>query len=423
MLDKRDIPKKWFNVLPILPEPIPPLKEPNDGKSRIEVMKQIRIKELQTQDKSTEEWINIPQDVIEKYISIGRPTELMRAKALEEYLGTPAEIYLKREDLLPTGSFKLNTAIPQAYYAKRENVKGLVSETGAGQWGVGLAYACNIYKLDCVIFWVKVSLEQKIERATYAEMLGAKIFPSPSSLTKAGREILSKDPTNYGSLGTAIGEAISMAMENNHLKYVSGSNLPHVFLHQTIIGLETKAQLTLIDKTPDMLIACVGGGSNFGGFIAPFLPDKIKRGENLRLIAAESEAAPRLTKGEYRYDHADPVGLTPLVLSYTLGMNYMPPPVHVGGLRQHSGSPIIGVLMHNKLIEAYAYSQEEVFKAGQKFIQCEKIIPAPETCHAIRAAIDFALEAKRKREKRVIVVCLSGNGLLDLKGYKEVLGN
>jgi len=421
-LQEKDIPRKWFNVVPILPEPLPPMKDPNDNRgSRIEIMKKIGVKELLKQNDTMDQWVDIPEEVIERYIEIGRPTDLIRARNLEKYLESPAKIYIKREDLLPTASFKLNTSIPQAYYAKKEGAKGLVSETGAGQWGLGLAYACNIYKLECVIFWVKVSLEQKVHRAVFAKMLGAKIFPSPSSKTKAGKDLLAKDPTNYGSIGTGIGEATSFAMEEPSFKYVSGSNLPHVLLHQTIIGLETKKQLDAIGEVPDQLIACVGGGSNLGGFMNPFIPDKLKRGDSLRLIAAESDAAPRLTKGEYRYDHADPAGLTPLALSYTLGMDYMPPPVHVGGLRQHNGSPVVGLLKKNELIEAYSYSQEEAFTAGQLFTKCERIVPAPETCHAIKATIDFALEAKRKREKKIIVTCFSGNGLLDLKGYKAVL--
>lgn len=422
-LDEMDIPREWFNVIPVLPEPLPAMKDPNDNQgSRIEVMKRIGIKKLLEQNELIDQWVDIPEDVIERYIEMGRPTDLIRARNLEEYLETPAKIYVKREDLLPTASFKLNTSIPQAYYAKEEGVRGLVSETGAGQWGLGLAYACNIYELECVVFWVKVSLEQKADRAAFAKMLGAKIFPSPSSKTKVGREILAKDPDNYGSIGTGIGEAINFATEDSSFKYASGSNLPHVLLHQTIIGLETKKQLASIGEVPDQLIACVGGGSNLGGFMNPFIPDKLERVDSLRLIAAESDAAPRLTKGEYRYDHADPVGITPLTLSYTLGMDYMPPPVHVGGLRQHSGSPIVGILRKNKLLEAYSYSQEDAFKAGQTFIECERIIPAPETCHAVKATIDFALEAKKRREKKVIVMCLSGSGLLDLKGYEEVLG-
>lgn len=423
-LDLSELPVKWFNVLPHLLEPLPPVQDVIDDKgSRLEIMRKIRAQELLRQDRATEDWIDIPEEVRRKYIEIGRPTPLMRAYNLEKYLDTPARIYIKREDLLPTASFKLNTSIAQAYYAKQDGARGVVSETGAGQWGLGLAYACNIFNMECIVFWVKISYQQKMFRVMFAEMLGGTIYPSPSKMTKAGQQILAKDPDCYGSIGTGIAEAISFVMENSDkYKYCSGSNLPHVLLHQTVIGLETRRQLEKAGEVPDMLIACVGGGSNLGGFMNPFVPDKInKRGDALRLIGAESDAAPRLTKGKYQYDHADPVGLTPKVLSYSLGADYMPPPVHVGGLRQHNGSPIVGSLRHSGLLEAYSYSQGDAFKAGKTFIECERVIPAPETNHAIRATIDFALEAKRKREKKVIVMCFSGNGLLDLKGYKEVL--
>lgn len=422
-LKKNKIPTRWFNVLPVLPEKLPPLKDPDDGKeSRIEVMKRIRIQELLKQDQATEQWIDIPQKVRDEYAKIGRPTQLMRAKKLEQYLDTPARIYIKREDMLPTSSFKLNTSIAQAYYAKKEGATALVSETGAGQWGLALAYACKIFDLKCLIFWVKVSCEQKRLRALATKLLGAEVFPSPSLKTEAGKQILKNIPNCSGSIGTAIGEAIETAQKDTAYKYVSGSNLPHVLLHQTVIGLETKEQLKAIGECPDTLVACVGGGSNLGGFMNPFLPEKMERENSLTLIGAESDAAPRLTKGEYRYDHADPVGLTPQSLSYTLGMNYMPPPVHVGGLRQHNGSPVIGVLRHSGILEAHSYSQKEAFEAGRLFINCEGIIPAPETCHAIKEVINLAIEAKKTRKCRVIVMCFSGNGLLDLEGYAKVLG-
>lgn len=416
------LPDQWFNILPHLPEPLPPPEDVIDGKgSRIAIMKKIRLRHLQEQDTCQETWVDIPGPVLEKYREIGRPTPLMRARRLEKYLETPARIYIKREDLSPTSSFKLNSSLAQAFFATREGAQGLVSETGAGQWGVALAYACNLFGLQCVVFWVKVSYEQKAHRAMYAKILGAEIVPSPSPTTAAGRQILKEDPGCYGSIGTSIGEAISFSMENEAYKYVSGSNLPHVLLHQTIIGLETRRQLESIGERPDVLVACVGGGSNLGGFMSPFLFDKRERGEDLRWVAAESDAAPRLTRGEYRYDHSDPVGLTPKSLSYTLGMDYMPPPTHVGGLRQHNGSPIIGSLKRGGLLEAYAYSQETAFDAGRTFVQCEGVLPAPETNHAIRATIDLALEAKKNREAKVIVMCFSGDGLLDIKGYQEVL--
>jgi tryptophan synthase beta chain len=422
--NQSQIPTQWFNVIPFLPEPLPPVIDPDDGKeSRISLMKKIRLRTLVEQDSMREPFLDIPEEVLQHYEGIGRPTPLTRAKSLEDYLQTPARIYFKREDVLPTASFKLNSAIAQAYYAKKEGAEGLVSETGAGQWGHALAYACNLYGLKCVIFWVKVSLGQKPQRAMLTKMLGARVYLSPGDHTPAGREILGKYADNPGSLGTSIAEAISYASTSPSMRYVSGSNLPHVLLHQTVIGQEARVQLAQLDETPDALVACVGGGSNLGGFMNPFLPLKLESKDGLRFVAAESDAAPRLTRGEYRYDHADPVGLTPLTLSYTLGMNYIPPPVHVGGLRQHSGSPIIGVLRRAKILEAYSYSQEDVLKAGRTLIERERIIPAPESCHAVKAVIDLALEAKRLREKKVIVACLSGSGLLDLQAYQEALGS
>jgi tryptophan synthase beta chain len=287
---------------------------------------------------------------------------------------------------------------------------------------VAVAYACNLYGLESLIFWVKVSMEQKKDRVALARMLGATVYSSPSALTESGRQVLAADPACHGSLGTSIGDAISFASGHAGYKYVSGSNLPHVLLHQTVIGLEVKRQLAALGEQPDELIACVGGGSNLGGLMLPFLPDKLEGRRPLRLLAAESDAAPRLTRGEYRYDHSDPVGLTPLTLSYTLSMNYMPPPVHMGGLRQHNGSAVVGLLRKHGWLEAVCYTQQEAFESGQLFARCERAVPAPESCHAIRAAIDSALEARRLGQERVIVACLSGNGLLDMNGYTSVLG-
>lgn len=414
----------WFNYLPHLPESLPPaLDPPGQSESRLELMKKIRVKKLLDQDNPSEPFVEIPDDILSKYEEIGRPTKLYRARTFERYLDTPARIYLKREDSLPTLSFKLNSSIPQAYYARQEGAEGLVTETGAGQWGVGVAYAASYYRLKTVIFWVKVSKDRMASRVAFAKMLGAVIHSSPSSITESGREILAKDPECHGSIGTSIGDAISFAKDNRSYKYISGSNVPHVLLHQTVIGQETRQQLKALGEVPSELIACVGGGSNLGGFMLPFLPDKKELGTSLRFIAAESDASPRLTKGEYRYDHSDPIGVTPLVLSYTLGKEYMPPPVHVGGLRQHNGSPVIGLLRKNNLLEAFAYSQEEAFKAGQLLISTERILPAPESCHAIRAVIDFALEAKKRNSKdEVIVACVSGSGMLDINSYRAVLG-
>lgn len=422
LLSENNIPTQWLNVKSVLPEKLPPLKEPEDGRgSRLEVIRKIRTKAMLAQDESEDVWVDIPEEVLEKYLEIGRPTPLMRARELEEYLGTPAKIYIKREDVLPTHSFKLNTAIAQAYYAKKENVKGLITETGAGQWGLSLSYACNMFGLESVVFWVKVSMEQKPLRKAFSEMMGAKIYPSPSLLTQSGRDILEKDPDCYGSLGTAIGDAISYTMQNEGFKYASGSNLCHVLLHQSIIGLEAQRQFEIAGESPDTVVACCGGGSNLGGIIAPYIKTKLDNPNGFRLVAAESNASPRLSKGDYRYDHSDPMGFTPLTLSYTLGNDFMPPPVHVGGLRQHNGSPVIGMLKHKNLLEAVSYDQEDTFKAGELFIKLYRAVPAPETCHALKATIDLALEAKAKNEKKTILMCFSGNGTLDLGGYIEVL--
>ena len=378
--------------------------------SRIERIKKLRTKELLYQDQTNDRWIDIPQEVLEKYIEVGRPTPLMRAVELEKYLDTPARIYIKREDVLPTHSFKLNTAIAQAYYAKQENLKGLITETGAGQWGVSLSYACNMFGLDAVIFWVKVSMQQKEIRRAFATMLGGTVYPSPSELTVSGREVLAKDPNCPGSLGTAIGDAVSYTLEHNDdYKYASGSNLAHILLHQSVIGLEAQKQLEKVGEKADAVIACCGGGSNFGGIVAPYIEQVVKDKNSIDIIAAESDAAPRLTKGKYMYDYSDPIGLTPLSLSYTLGHDYMPPAVHTGGLKHHG------------YISSRCFSQEDIFKAGELFCQLYRAIPAPETCHALKATIDYALECKKNNQKKNILMCYSGNGLLDLRGYMEVL--
>lgn len=422
-LKEQDLPTQWLNIKSVLPEKLPPLKEPNDDRgSRLETIKKIRTKAMLEQDGTEEKWVNIPGEVLDKYIQVGRSTPLMRAVELEHYLDTPAKIYIKREDFLPTHSFKLNTAIPQAYYAKKENVKGLISETGAGQWGLSLSYACNMFDVETIVFWVRISMEQKPFRKYWSEMLGGKIYPSPSSLTSSGRVLLEENPNSYGSLGTAIGDAISYTLENEGYKYASGSNLNHVLLHQSVIGLETYKQLEIAGDMPDTVIACCGGGSNLGGIMAPFIQAKVENPSKIKLLAVESNASPRLCKGEYKYDFSDPVGITPLTLSYTMGHDFMPPASHVGGLRQHNGSPMVGLLRHKEILDAVAYDQEEIFEAGKLFTKLYGSIPAPETCHAIKATIDEALSAKINNEKKTILMCFSGNGLLDLNGYIEVLG-
>lgn len=416
-----DIPSKWYNCLPDLPEPIPPLKDSGKGESEIERMKKIRPAVLIEQDNNIKDrFIDIPGEVLERYVQIGRPTVLKRAVYLEKYLKTPAKIYFKREDMLPMGSFKLNSAIPQAYYSRNEGRIHLVTETGAGQWGVAVANAGRLYNLKSTVFMAKCSYETKPYRQILMRLFGAEVYPSPCGKTKAGREMLEKNPHHTGSIGSAISEAIELSSQIPDAAYLSGSNLNHVLMHQTIIGREVKKQMELMGEKADELIACVSGGSNLGGLMLPFLTDKLK-GDNLKFTAVESTAAPRLTKGEYRYDHGDPAGLTPLSMSYSLGMDYVPPPVHVGGLRQHSGSPLVGLLRKLGIIDAKTYDQDEAFKAGKLFLETEGVLPAPETCHTIAAVIESAIEAREKGVSKNIVFCFSGNGFLDLHGYNDVL--
>jgi tryptophan synthase beta chain len=417
-----EIPTQWFNALPFLPVPLPSPIEPEDGgASRLALMDRIRLPGLKAHDQSTAPYVDIPGDVLSAYRAIGRPTPLTRARSLERALQTTAKIYLKREDCLPTGSFKLNSAIAQAHLACTNRIEHLVTESGAGQWAHALAYACNMFGCKCSVFWVRVSMAQKQYRRALVELLGAKVHASPSRLTASGRALLEKDPSCPGSLGTSIGDAIQYVSDHPESRYVSGSNHLHVLLHQTVIGLETKAQLRALGEAPTHLVACCGGGSNLAGFMTPFLPEKTANPDSLRLLAAESNAAPRLTSGQYRYDHADPGGLTPLTKSYTLGSDYMPPANHVGGLRQHSGSPVIGVLRHAGLLEARAYAELEAFRAGELLVSTERILPAPESCHAICGIIDLVEEARHSRSSPTIVACVSGSGLLDLCCYSSVL--
>ncbi len=413
------IPGQWYNILADLPGEIPEERESGNNPHSKELMQKIRIKELLKQDVSKERMVKIPEEVMEKYLAAGRPVPLMRAWELERYLGTKANIYIKREDLLPTHSFKLNSAFAQAYYAKEQGITELVSESGAGQWGLALSYACKVFGIKCRFFWVKSSMVQKAARADWCRLFGAEITASPSNITNTGREILKKDPGCPGSLGISIGEAVEYVSLHKDCAYVSGSNLPHVLMHQTIIGQEVKAQLKSIGVKPDLFIACCGGGSNLGGFMGPFFFDK-EFNQGTRFLAAESDAAPRLVQGKYRYDSADPLGITPQNISYTLGRDFVPPLNHAGGLRQHNGSPVIGLLRHKGLLDAEAFSQEEALKAGKLFSMLYGVLPAPESSHALRAAINKALDAKKTHKKTEIVLCLSGNGILDINAYRNI---
>ncbi len=417
LLEEDEIPKRWYNILPDLPEPLPPPLHPATKEPvKPEDLEPIFPKELIKQEMSSERWIKIPKEVREIY-SLWRPTPLIRADKLEKALKTPARIYYKYEGVSPPGSHKPNTAVAQAYYNMKEGVERLTTETGAGQWGSALCFATKLFGLECTVYMVKVSYNQKPYRRVMMEAWGGEVIPSPSNRTEFGRRILERDPNNPGSLGIAISEAIEDAVKNENTKYSLGSVLNHVLLHQTIIGLETKKQLEEIDEKPDILVGCVGGGSNFAGFCYPFIAEK----DGIKIIAVEPAACPTLTKGEYRYDHGDTAGLTPLLKMFTLGHDFIPSPIHAGGLRYHGDAPTLSLLVKHGIMEARAVKQIPTFEAGVLFARTEGVIPAPETNHAIRVVIDEALKAKERGEEKVIVFNFSGHGLLDLQAYDDFL--
>jgi len=417
MLSEKDMPTAWYNILSDLAGQIPPPINPATGKP-VEAKDLLPIFPigLIQQEVSTEKWVEIPQEVLNVY-KLWRPTPLVRAYELEKYLKTPARIYYKNESVSPAGSHKPNTAVAQVYYNKIEGVKRLTTETGAGQWGSALAFACNIFGLKCTIYMVKVSYYQKPFRRSLMHVWGADVYPSPTNLTNAGRKILETNPDSPGSLGIAISEAVEDAATHEDTKYSLGSVLNHVLLHQTIIGLETKKQLELVGEKPDVLIGCVGGGSNFGGFIIPFVPDKLAGEIDTKFLAVEPTACPSLTKGLYLYDFGDTAGLTPFLKMYTLGHNFIPPKIHAGGLRYHGDAPILCYLVHKKIVDAVAYPQKAVFDAAVTFAKTEGILPAPETAHAIKAAIDEAIKCKETGEEKCIVVNFSGHGFFDISAY------
>jgi len=418
LLPEKEMPVAWYNILPDLPEQLPPPINPATGKPvEPKDLSVIFPMELIKQEVSNEKWIEIPQEVLDVY-KLWRPTPLVRAYELEKYLKTPARIYYKNESVSPTGSHKPNTAVAQAYYNKIEGIKRLTTETGAGQWGSALAFACNIFGLKCTIYMVKVSYHQKPFRRSLMHVWGADVYPSPTNLTNAGRKILEVDPDSPGSLGIAISEAVEDAATHQDTNYSLGSVLNHVLLHQTIIGLETKKQLELVgEKNPDVLIGCVGGGSNFGGFIIPFVPDKLNGKTETKFLAVEPTACPSLTKGLYLYDFGDTVGLTPLLKMYTLGHNFVPPKIHAGGLRYHGDAPIVCYLVYKKIVDAVAYPQKAVFDAAVIFAKTEGILPAPETAHAVKAAIDEAIKCRETGEEKCIVFNFSGHGFFDMSAY------
>ena len=415
-LSSDEVPKQWYNMLADLPAELPAPKN-SEGKDQIASLQLAFTKSALEQEFATDRYIKIPNEVRELYMEMGRPTPLVRANKLEEYLNTPAKIYFKREDTSPTGSHKLNSAIPQAYFAKKEGVERLTTETGAGQWGTALSLACNLLDLECTVYMVKVSFNQKPDRKNIMNIYDGNVFASPSENTKVGREIMANNPDHPGSLGVAISEAMEEALEHDEVKYSLGSVLNHVMLHQTIIGQELKTQLEIAEETPDVMIACAGGGSNFAGSLFPFIKDKIDGNSETQFIAVEPSACPTLTQGSYDYDFGDSNGFTPMLKMFTLGHDFVAPSVHAGGLRYHGMSPIVSLLTKEGYIEPKAVHQRDCFEAGITFARCQGILPAPETTHAIRATIDEALKCKETGEEKTIVMNFSGHGMLDLKGY------
>lgn len=421
-----NLPNYWYNIIPDLPRPLPPPRDPeyDDSFSRVELLPKLFPSSLLDQEFSAEKYIPIPSEVLNIYRKIGRPTPLVRARNLEKFLDTPAKIFFKREDLSPTGSHKVNTALAQAYYAKKENVKILTTETSAGQWGSALAFACAMFNLKCLVFMTRSSYLQKPYRKTLMNLYGAKVVPSPSNQTEIGKKLLEKNFKHPGSLGIAISEAVEMALKNKDVKYSVGSVMNFVLLHQTIIGLETIQQIENLGEKMDVIIGCVGGGSNFAGFSFPLLREKLEgKIKDVKFIAVESKASPKITEGNYIYEHGDTAGYLPLLKMFTVGRNHVPPPIHAAGLRYHATAPTLSLLIKEGIVEKVAYSQEEVLEAAKIFIKTEGIIPAPETTHAIKQVIVEALRFRQKNLKKTIVFCFSGHGLLDLSAYELSLNN
>ena len=422
ILSEGEIPRSWLNIAPLLPEPLePPLDPETKEPMSPDKLSVIFPEPLIEQEVSDREWIDIPEEVLEIY-SLWRPTPLHRAKNLEEYLQTPAKIFYKNESVSPPGSHKPNTAVAQAYYNKVSGVKRLTTETGAGQWGSALSFATQFFGIECRVYMVRVSYNQKPYRRILMETWKGEVIPSPSPNTQAGRKFYKEDPEHPGSLGIAISEAIEEAATREDTKYSLGSVLNHVLLHQTVIGLEAKKQMEMAGFYPDIVIGAVGGGSNFSGLSFPFLADKLKGDRpELEVIAVEPTACPTLTEGEYRYDFGDTVGMTPLIKMHTLGHDFVPPPIHAGGLRYHGDAPLVCKLYDLGYISAVAYKQTEVFEAAVTFARTEGIVPAPESSHAIKKAIDEALRCKETGEEKVILFNLSGHGYFDLSAYDSYL--
>ncbi|GHT20366.1 tryptophan synthase [Bacteroidia bacterium] len=422
MLSEQEIPTQWYNIVADMKNKPMPLLHPGTKQAMTpEDLYPIFAQEVSKQElNQTDAWLPIPDEVREQY-KVYRTTPLVRAYGLEKALDTPAHIYFKNESVSPVGSHKLNSALAQAYYCKQQGVTNITTETGAGQWGTALSYAAKVFGLDLAVYMVKVSYEQKPYRRSLMQAWGAQVIASPSMSTKAGREILTKNPTYQGSLGTAISEALELAMQTPNCKYTLGSVLNHVTLHQTVIGLEAEKQMAMAGEYPDIVIGCFGGGSNFGGISFPFMRHNILDGKQTRFIAAEPSSCPKLTRGVFHYDFGDEAGYTPLIPMFTLGHSFAPAHIHAGGLRYHGAGSIVSQLLKDKMMEAVDIDQLDSFKAGILFAQTEGIIPAPESSHAIAATVNEALKAKKEGKAKVILFNLSGHGLIDMTAYDQYL--
>jgi tryptophan synthase beta chain len=419
-----DLPKAWYNIVPDLPGGLPPPKEPGDGESRLEALQRRMVGECLKQENSTSRWIDIPEPIRELFIHAGRPRPLYHARRLEQKLGlAKVKLYYKREDLSPTGSHKVNTALAQAYYASKEGKSVLVTETGAGQWGTALSFAAKLMGLRSVVFWVRDVYEWKTERRILMKLYGAEVHASPSGKTSFGRKLLKQDPKHRGSLGIAVSEGLEYTDGSSDRVYCLGSVLNHVMLHQSIIGLETIKQFDLIDEQPDLVVGCLGGGSNFGGIALPFAGEVLRKKRECDFLASQSEAAPNLIKGQYRYDFADVAEHTPLLKMYSLGHTEGMKPIWSDGIRYHAAAPLISALRFKGLIRAVAYPIDEkvVFEAAKLFLETEGWLIAGESAHGVRAAIDEAKKAESKGEKKTILVNISGHGFLDIDAYADVL--
>lgn len=421
ILSPKELPRKWYNIVADLDEPPPPPLHPGTQQPcKPEDLAPVFCEPIIEQEASTQKWIDIPEEVLD-VLAMWRPTPLYRATRLEAALGTPAKIFYKYEGTSPAGSHKPNTAVAQAYYNKIAGINRITTETGAGQWGSALSLACQMFGLECIVYMVKCSFQQKPYRKSMINTWGGTIYASPSENTEFGKKILAQDPDCPGSLGIAISEAIEDAVTSGNSKYSLGSVLNHVLLHQTIVGQEAKKQMEMAGAYPDVVIGCVGGGSNFGGIAFPFLEDKMSGKSKVRALAVEPKSCSSLTSGDFRYDFGDTAQMTPLLKMYTLGADFVPPSIHAGGLRYHGMAPLVSFAYHKGLVEAVSYMQTQIFEAAIQFTRCEGIIPAPESAHAIKAAIDEAMKAKETGEPKTILFNLSGHGHFDMGAYDNYL--